>query len=110
MELQSRKRVSDCFQSLYFKQPLVLIPSLSPNSLKSRSLVHQSNSPNSGREIELVSQLGNYNGEVVLSGIDKERDEKGREKRALGEEALRQEQQEGSAGGLGEKKRGRVGN
>ena len=47
---------------------------------------------------------------MVLSGIDKERDGRGREKWVLGEEALRQELQEGSDGGLGEKKRGRVGN
>ena len=104
MELHSIKRVSDCFQSLYLKQPLMLIPSLPPNSLKSCSLVHQSNSTNSGREIELVSKLGSFNGEVVLSGIDKERDGRGREKWVLGEEALRQEQYGGSGGDQGKRR------
>ena len=39
----------------------------------------------------MVSKLGSFNGEVVLSGIDKERDGRGREKWVLGEEALRHE-------------------
>ena len=40
---------------------------------------------------ERLSWLVSYNGEVVLSAIDKERDGRGREKWVLGEEALKQE-------------------